>query len=481
LNIFLTGTSITSIGYPPTMAGNIDGPLSSNCVESLFRFDEKGQLVPLLATGYKIDAAAKTITLTLRKGVKFQDGTDFNATSCKWNLDQYRNGSRGELKTLASVEVVDDYTVRLTLSKFNNTVISYLGADPGRMISPTAFQNAGTTDKERIAYSEKHPVGTGAFQFESYQSEVGLKYKRFDGYWDGKPYLDGIFYMIYGDKTVAYMDFMAGKLQVFYPDMLNVKDIQSANKYTMVAAPEGTSIALAGYTGNAQSPFNDIKVRQALSYAIDAAAIGNSIGQGYWLPINQNAVPGTTYYNPKIAGYPFNPQKAKQLLAEAGYPNGLKTTLNFYNTSQETLTTFTGIQSYLNSAGFDITLNPAMRPAYVDMASNAKGWVGILQQIGSPNADPLIKYANMAAGTEFAGMYLPQEFVDAFNLAIAAPDDAARTQAIWNMASIAIDKYCIQSPLYVQLAPTVKVKNLRDDLLGTCPYRYMSPKAWLAK
>ena len=79
-----------SLGYPATMTATTDGQQASVCLETLFRFDEKAELVPLLATGWKADLKAKTITLTLRKGVKFHDGTDFNAKVCKWNLDKFR-------------------------------------------------------------------------------------------------------------------------------------------------------------------------------------------------------------------------------------------------------------------------------------------------------------------------------------------------------------------------------------------------------
>jgi peptide/nickel transport system substrate-binding protein len=96
------------------MTGQTDGQSSAYALETLFIYDPNGNITPLLSTGYKTDAAAKTITISLRKGVKFHDGSDFNAAVCKWNLDQYRSGARAELKNVASVDVVDDSTVKLT-------------------------------------------------------------------------------------------------------------------------------------------------------------------------------------------------------------------------------------------------------------------------------------------------------------------------------------------------------------------------------
>jgi peptide/nickel transport system substrate-binding protein len=481
LNIFLRGTSVSSLGYPATMTGNVDGQIASPCVESLFRFDEQGNIVPLLAADWKAGVADKTITITLKKGIKFQDGSDFNAASCKWNLDQVRTSNRMELKAVTSIDVIDENTVRLNLAKFQNTLITYLAGDPGRMVSQTAFQNGGATDKDRIAYSEKHPVGTGAFQFVSYQNDVGVKYKRFDGYWDGKPYIDNLNFLIYGDKMVALMAFKAGNLDIFSPDPPDVKDLVNSGNFNVVAPPDGTISGVAGFATDAASPFANLKVRQAVSYAIDANAMANAFGLGYYKVTNQYAVPGTWAYNTNLAGYPFSPQKAKELLADAGYPNGFNTTYNFYNTSQDTIAIATTVQGYLKTVGINATLNPVLRPAFVDMASNAKGWVGLLQTISSTNLDPLIKYANISQGREFTGMYLPQEFVDAYNQALEAPDAAAKQKAVWNMASLANDKYCMASSWYVQLPPLSKSKKVHDDFYGNIPNGYLSPRVWISK
>ena len=101
--------------YPPAMTGQTDNQQTSVCLETLFRFDEKGNIIPLLATGWKADVEAKSFTITLRKGVKFHDGSDFNAEVCKWNLDIIRE-KRPELKSVSSIDVVDPYTIRLNLT-----------------------------------------------------------------------------------------------------------------------------------------------------------------------------------------------------------------------------------------------------------------------------------------------------------------------------------------------------------------------------
>jgi peptide/nickel transport system substrate-binding protein len=465
--------------FPASMTGQTDGWSSSVCLETLFRFDEKGNVVPLLATDWKADPTGKTVTLTLRKNVKFHDGTDFNAEACKWNLDTYKKGTRPELKNVTSVDVVDDYTVRLNLASFDNTIITMLanGADCGRMISPTAFK---THDK---AWCEQNPVGTGPFQFVSRQRDVGVKYIRFDGYWDGKPYLDGIELKVIGNATTSAMDFQAGNL-----DMLgggtepnDAKAILALNKFIMVLSPEGQVPAICGAAKNPDAQFADIRLRQAISYAIDTNTMCNTFGLGFWKLMNQWAVPGSWGYNTDIKAYPYNPAKAKQLLAEAGFPNGMKTTLNFYNASQMYIDEAQALQNYFKAVGIDCEIKPLLRPAYAEIASLGKGWNGLIRQQGSSSPDPLIKYAAMVGGQEYLGALMPQEFVDVYNQAKTAPDAASKQKLVWQLMSLAVDKYCIASHMYMVPSIIFKTKQIKDDQYGLTPYRWLSPKTWLDK
>jgi len=468
-----------SLGFPGTMTGQTDGQTSSVCLETLFRFDANANMVPLLATDWKANPAAKTITVTLRKGVKFHDGTNFNASACKWNLDQYRGGGRPELKKVSSIDVVDEYTVRLNLSEFDNTIVTSFanGGDAGRMISPTAFNTNGK------AWCEKNPIGTGPFQFVSWQKEVAIKWKRFDGYWDGKPYLDGIEMLRIAEATVALMAFKAGDLHMLTPFSLpslnDAKALEKEGKYNFAVPPEGQVPALAGYAKDPKSPFADLRVRQALAYAVDVKTLCSAFGLGYWIVQNQWATPGTWGYSPNVVGYPYNPQKAKDLLAQAGYPNGFKTSAHFWNMTPAYLDEMSAIQLQLKAVGIDVTLDPLQRPGFAEMASLGKGWNGIVRMQGFVSPDPLLKYAGVAAGQEFAGVYLPPEFTALYAQATSAPDFATKQKLVHQLMKLATDKYCIAAHLYLQPAPIFKSKKIHDDLYGVIPFRWLSPKTWL--
>jgi len=463
--------------YPPVMTGQTDGENANLCIETLFRLDEQGNIVGQLATDYVTDTKANTFTIHLRKNVKFSDGSDFNAAVVKWNLQQYQAGSKAELKNVTSIDTPDDYTVVLTTKTFDNTLVINLStaADAGRIVSQKSFDaNGGKT------WADKNPVGTGPFKFVSWTKDVSIIYSRYDGYWGGKPYLDGVQYIRISDATTAQMSFVNGDIDIYGPDPVIAKPLIDSGKYNSCVTPEGQFPALGGfYTEDATSPFSKLEVRQAMSYAINPKAISDAFGYGFWKVSNQWAIPGTWGYNSAVKGYPFDPAKAKQLLAAAGFTTPLKMTLSYYGTSQAVTDENTALQKMLNDAGFEVTLNLLQRPAFADMATNGKGWTGIVRMQGYSSIDPLVKYANVARGLEFKGVYLPQEFVDTYYQAIAAPDFATKEKLTQQLMYLAIDKYCMMSPLYIQGSPMIKQKRVMDDGFGIFPYRYLNPFTWI--
>jgi peptide/nickel transport system substrate-binding protein len=174
-----------SIGWPAKMLPVVSMRQASPTVEPLFRTDNTGKPAPWLATGFTNDVVAKTLTLTLRKGIKFHDGTDFNAEAVKWNLDQCMSAKSSGTEMFKSIDVIDDYTVRIHLSDWDSTLTGNLAQPLGMMISPTAYKKNGQE------WCAKNPVGTGPFQFVSWEKDVRTISKKFDGYWQkGKPYLD---------------------------------------------------------------------------------------------------------------------------------------------------------------------------------------------------------------------------------------------------------------------------------------------------
>jgi ABC-type transport system substrate-binding protein len=164
--------------------------------------------------------------------------------------------------------VVDHYTIRLNLSKFSNLIITHLAGPAGQIISKASFDKNGGQ-----VWAEKNPVGTGPFQFVSYQKGVAITWKRFDGYWDGKPYLDGIEMRRYPDPVVSLMSFKSGDLHMHMCEPKEGKELEKEGKANIVVPYEGMISSLAGNSKDPKSPFADIRVRKAIAYAVDFKTI----------------------------------------------------------------------------------------------------------------------------------------------------------------------------------------------------------------
>jgi len=469
--------NLLSLGYPPTMTGAQDGYQSEACLDTLFRYDEKLNLVPRLAMDWKVSPDAKSITLTLRQGVTFHDGSEFNAEVAKWNLENYMRSPKTELQTVKSIDVIDKYTIRLNLSEYDSLLIDMLASDPGRMISKKAYETKGQ------AWCEKNPVGTGPFKFVRWEKDVSVKYEKFDQYWEkGKPYLAGLEMVFFADDTTAMMSFKNGEIDIFYASGQNAKDLAAEGKYQFSFLPFGQQPFLAGDSLHPDSPFANIKVRQAMSFAIDNAAISKALGYGYWVPLNQWASPKTPAYNPHVVGYPYNPEKAKKLLAEAGYPNGFDTKI-YYLVSDASTPQMTAVQGFLTAVGIRAQLEPLQRAKY-DVVATEGGWKnGICGVLTFARPDILVSMKPIVTrgSVKFPSMYRPPEYEELFVQALKATDvktKKARTQELMKMGT---DQYCMAHWLWVQTDIMVKQPRVHNDLFGEVPGWYISPDAWLSK
>jgi peptide/nickel transport system substrate-binding protein len=188
------------------------------------------------------------------------------------------------------------------------------------MSSPTWLKSAGEQG------AREKPVGTGPFKFAEFKRDAYLKFERFDDYWGGKPHLDGVQYVFIPDAMIAQASFIAGEVDVLQnADVKTASDL-SAKGYKAVSIIGGLT-GLAPDFGRAGSIFTDIKVRQAIEYAIDKEAIVDTLGKGYFEAIYQFNAAGFQGYNPAIEGRKYDPDKAKALLTEAGHPDGISTTI----------------------------------------------------------------------------------------------------------------------------------------------------------
>ena len=316
----LTVGPATPIGYPPEAAPDAQAD-ARPAVESLIRVRSGGVVEPLLATGWEIAPDGMSITLTLREGVKFHDGSDFDAAAVKWNLDLQIEA--GKAPDWESVEVIDNYTIRININGYKNTILTGLGAGATMIISPTAVETNG------LEWARWHPIGTGPFKFVEYERDARLVYERNPDYWnEGLPYLDGIEFVVIADETVRSIAFQKGDIHTLRASGLTAQELQNMG-FEYVTRSGGTFM-LVPDSKNPDSPFADIRVRQAVSHAIDREALAQALGYGFSRPAYQ-VYPGFTETAiPNLDIHEYNPDKARTLLTVAGYPDGFKTTIHAF-------------------------------------------------------------------------------------------------------------------------------------------------------
>ncbi len=305
--------------------------MAKSFYEGLYGFDKDMKMIPVLAESYEVTKDGLTYTVKLKKGIKFHDGTDFNAAAVKANFDRVTNPDNklkryGLYSNIAKTEVVDDYTAKITLKTAFSAFLNNLAHPSGVMISPAAMAKYG---KDISA----NPVGTGPFKFVEWQRTDYLKVAKFDGYWKkGYPKVDTITWKPVVDNNSRAAMMQTGEAQFTFPVPYEQADTLKAKPELEVVA--GPSIVIRYLSMNTQQkPFDNPKVREAIAYAINKDALAKVAFSGYAFAA-EGVVPQGVEYSVKLGPWPYDLAKAKKLLAEAGYPNGFETELwSAYNHS----------------------------------------------------------------------------------------------------------------------------------------------------
>lgn len=292
--------------------------------QGLFGFDKDLKLVNVLAESYEVSKDGLVYTFKLKKNIKFHDGTTFDATAVKANFDRVTDPAN-KLKRytlfnrVAKTEVVDPYTARVTLKEPFSPFINVLAHPSAVMISPTALKKYG----KEIAF---HPVGTGPFEFVEWKQTDYLKGKKFAGYWKtGYPKIDTITWKPVVDNNTRSAVMQTGEADfAFSIPFEQAAVLKASPKVDMIDSPSIIQRYLSFNT--MVKPFNDPKVRQAINYAINKEALTKVAFAGHAVPAEGVVPPGVDYAE-KLGPWPYNPAKARELLKEAGYPNGFETTL----------------------------------------------------------------------------------------------------------------------------------------------------------
>ena len=291
-----------------------------NIFEGLTRVDENLTPHPLLAQSWVISSDGLTYTFKLHAGVKFHDGAAFDCSVVKFTYERAvapdsTNAQKGYFEPIAKTDCADPLTPVITLKRPTGRFLYAMGLSDSVMISPAS-----------VAGNKTNPVGTGPFRFTRWVKGDRVELTRNDSYWGKAPALKTVVFRFISDPTAAAAAVMAGDLDAFpnYPAPETLDRVRADKRFTVAVGTSSGKVIMS--LNNARKPFDDVRVRRALAYAIDRKALIDALGGG-GTPIGSHYAPGDAAYIDLSNTYPYDPAKARALLAEAGVKPGFVMTL----------------------------------------------------------------------------------------------------------------------------------------------------------
>lgn len=337
-------------------------------LQTLLTFDESGKLQPLLAKSWSWSDDGLALTLKLREDVTFHDGTPFTAKAVKFSLgrlidDKVTVPIGAAYQVIESIDVVKPHLVRLNLKSPDPNLLPNLASSVSAIISPSAVGKNGNTYTNML-----RPVGTGPYKLVDRTRGSQLVFERYDDYWGKKPYYSKVVFKLIPESNALEAGLLAGQLDlIMNPPVSDLKALEARDDITVLKAPSDRSIFIAFVTDKA--PFDNKKVRKALNYAVDKQAIIDNVLFGAAKRMNSPFADSVSGHC-KIGGYDYNPEKAKQLLAEAGATNlhiKMGTPRGRYT---QDFQASQAIASYLRQVGVKVDLGTMDWASYVTLVNS---------------------------------------------------------------------------------------------------------------
>ncbi len=312
-------------GLDPTMApaAAIGEVVHMSVLEGLIKIHMDGKITPLLAESWTIDPDGKVYTFKLRKGVKFHDGEAFDSSDVKFSFERAKApGSTNKAKkavfdNISRVDTPDPYTVIVVLNNADGNFLFRMGENTAVILDPKSAATTAT-----------HPIGTGPYKFDSWAKGSSITLVKNDPYRDAaKVQMKKVTFRFINDPAAQVAALLAGDIDGMprFGALESLKQFESDPRFTVaVGGTEGKTIMTIN---NKRKPFDDVRVRRALAAAIDRKAIIDGAQEGYGTPIGSHMVPSDAGYVDLTGVNPYNPEKAKALLKEAGVALPLNVTL----------------------------------------------------------------------------------------------------------------------------------------------------------
>jgi len=312
-------------GLDPTTApaAAIGEIVHYNILEGLTKINVDGSVTPLLAESWTMDPDGKSYTFRLKKGVKFQDGEPFDSSAVKFSFERAKDekstnkAKKAVFDNISSISTPDPSTVILTLNNADGNFLFRLGENTAVILPPKSAAGTAT-----------HPIGTGPYRFEDWKKGNSVTLTKWDGFRDAKSIkIRRVTFRFINDPAAAVSALLAGDVDGMprFGALQSLKQFQSDKRFTVeIGSTAGKGIMTIN---NKRKPFDDVRVRRALMHAIDRKAFIDGVLEGLAKPIGSHFAPTDAGYIDLTGMYPYDPEKAKALLKEAGVQTPLNVTL----------------------------------------------------------------------------------------------------------------------------------------------------------
>ena len=424
-----------------------------NIFEGLVKPNSDGEMIPAVAEKYTLSEDGTTYTFTLREGVKFHNGQTVTAEDVVYSINRCAAVPEGQEKPLVaafsavkSVEALDEKTVAVTIAQRDLEFISYMTA----AIIPADYENQDTA-----------PVGTGPFRFVSRTPQQDFVMERFEDYWGAPAWLDKVTYKICENADALVMNLNGGSIDL----CAHLTSAQASQLNQNFQVLEGTmNLVQAIYLNNQAKPFDNQLVRQALCYAIDRQGIMDMVADGHGTAVGSSIYPAfTKYFLPELVDkYPHSVEKAKELLAQAGYPDGFDMTISVPNNYQPHMDTAEVVAEQLREAGINVTIQPVEWSTWLDTIYNGRQFQATVVGVDAANmtARAMLERFTSDYGKNFINYNNPA-YDALFQKAINAQDEAEQTDLYKQMETMLADT---AANVYIQ--DLCDLVAMRQDLGG---------------
>ena len=335
-----------------------------NIYEGLVKPNSDGELICAVARDYKLSDDGRTYTFYLREGVLFHNGQTVTAADVVYSIERCADTSKGAplvaaFSVIQEVKAVDEMTVSITIEKADLDFLSYLT----EAIVPNGYDKIDT-----------QPVGTGPFKYVSRSPQENIVMEKFDGYWGEKAKLNQVTYKIYEDATALVMALKGGAIDLCAH--LTNAQVSQLDEAQFQILEDTMKLVQAVYLNHQAEPFNNEAVREALCYAIDRQQIMDFVAGGRGTAVGSSMYPAfTKYFMPELVDYyPYDPAKAKDLLAKAGYPNGFEMTITVASNNKPHVDTAEVVAEQLRAVGINVKVDLVDWQTWYDEAYKARNF-----------------------------------------------------------------------------------------------------------